>query len=97
MKNETVEDIALDSICARCNAEPQQWCTTSSGARASYLHSARIDPVRRGEGAGYLLGLRDQQMTLERYFTNFFASDGDMRIGRNEVMAILTEGRKAYR
>ena len=43
MTTEDSAEAAMIGIpCRQCDAGPGEWCITSSGFRASYLHSARF-------------------------------------------------------
>lgn len=42
--------------CGRCGAAPGEWCRTSSGRYADYLHACRERPVREGWSAGFREG-----------------------------------------
>lgn len=33
-------------ICPRCEAKPGQWCVTTSGNPATYIHAARLEGIR---------------------------------------------------
>lgn len=43
MNAEDSAEVAMVGIrCRHCDAAPGEWCVTTSGFRASYLHSARF-------------------------------------------------------
>lgn len=52
-------NLMVEIPCARCGARPSEWCVTSSGGRATYLHSARTSPVDMAYGEGYMDGSRE--------------------------------------
>lgn len=45
---DAVDAVAIAYRCERCDVEPGDWCRTSSGRRAQYLHAPRIDPAWKG-------------------------------------------------
>ena len=51
--------IALTVRCDYCNAAPEVWCTTVSGATATWLHASRINPVYEAYSQGYGDGRND--------------------------------------
>ena len=51
-----VHDLALETECGYCGAEAEQWCVTSSGARASWLHGDRTKLIQDAFSAGYCEG-----------------------------------------
>jgi hypothetical protein len=52
----SLHELALTLECARCGAQREQWCVTSSGARASYLHAIRTRVVQAANAHGYCDG-----------------------------------------
>jgi len=49
-----IDAIALKFGCAHCGAAPDEWCSTISHVRASYLHSWRVTPIHEAWSTGYL-------------------------------------------
>lgn len=52
-------ELVLDVACGFCGAGPREWCTTVSGARASYPHVCRIGPVHEASRVGFREGVLD--------------------------------------
>lgn len=44
MSNE-LDDVALEYFCEYCRAKPGEWCLTTSGVKAYWLHSVRSTPI----------------------------------------------------
>lgn len=59
MSFEELNDLALEVPCPYCKAPTGQWCTTSGGHNASYLHASRRWPVDQAYGMGYIEGEHD--------------------------------------
>lgn len=92
-----LDTVALQQACAYCEAPAGQWCVTDTGNRATNLHAIRRDVVNEAYAGGYVEGMVEQQAYIEHIFTNFFLTDPDLRVGRQQVMGILNEGRKHAR
>jgi hypothetical protein len=55
-----IRDIAIEQLrCGYCDAGYGQFCVTKSGARATWLHTARTCGLYSVYSSGYLDGLRD--------------------------------------
>lgn len=50
--NDPLYDLALRTVCPRCEALVGKPCVTMSGNRTG-VHTARLDPLREAYGRGY--------------------------------------------
>lgn len=50
----TTDTLALEYWCGYCRQPVGEWCKTSSGAKATWLHSARIWPMHQAWSLGYV-------------------------------------------
>jgi hypothetical protein len=48
-----IDALAVQVPCAYCLAAADDWCTTSSGCWAQWLHQARTWPFYQAWGLGY--------------------------------------------
>ena len=55
---------AVSYRCERCGAEPGEWCRTTSGRRAQYIHAPRLDPVWSVMQWAWSLGERETKEYL---------------------------------
>lgn len=60
-----VDEIAVSAVdCGYCGQPRGEWCVTTSGAWATYLHTARQWPVHRAWARGYCEAHRDAAQSL---------------------------------
>ena len=59
MSHQDLIDLALQVPCAYCKVEPDVWCKTYTGHRATFLHQSRSHPVYMAYGNGYSDGVED--------------------------------------